>query len=450
LSSNSYLEHLRATQDSAQRVVVTGMGVVSSIGLNVADFWASIQVGRSGIRRIEAHNASAYPTQIAGVIPEFESPAFLDRKKVRHMARFSRLAVAAAYEALADAGLGHTLASDRAGVYLGSAVGGMDVTQSATEDLRFKGPMRVSPFFIVMAPANMAAYHVAEIFEVLGYNNSCVTACAAGTQSIGEAVEVIRRGDAEVMLAGGTEAGYCELGLASFCAGRAFSTRNDEPERASRPFDIERDGFVGGEGAGVVVLERLDRATDRGARIHGEVLGYGCSNDAYHLIAPDPSGAGAVRAMRAALRRAGLPPAAVDYINAHATSTQLGDVAETLAIKQVFGEQAYDIPVSATKSMVGHLFGAAGAVEGIATILALRDGILPPTINLDHPDPECDLDYVPNVARPAPIEVALSNSFGLGGQNAVAVFARYEGIGSRANGSAGSPAGPAPGGRDGR
>lgn len=438
MSSNPYLLDYQATHDSTQRVVVTGMGVVSSVGLDLPAFWESIRAGRSGIRRLEEYNAQAYPTQIAGRIPEFTTPEFLDRKKVRHMARFSQLAVTAAHEALRDAGLGHALENDRAGVYVGSAVGGMDVAQAAADDLRTKGGSRVSPFFIVMSPANMAAYHVAEVFRVLGYNNSCVTACAAGTQSIGEAVEVIRRGDAEIMIAGGTEAGYCELGLASFCAGRAFSTRNDEPERASRPFDQGRDGFVGGEGAGIVVLERLDCALERGAKIHGEVLGYGCSNDAHHLIAPDPTGAGAVRAMRAALRRAGVPAEAIDYINAHATSTQLGDVAETLAIKKVFGEQAYDIPVSSTKSMVGHLFGAAGAVEGITTLLALRDGILPPTINLEQPDPECDLDYVPNVARPAPIEVAMSNSFGLGGQNAVAVFARYDGEGARCNGALGA------------
>jgi 3-oxoacyl-[acyl-carrier-protein] synthase II len=285
--------------------------------------------------------------------------------------------------------------------------------------------MRVSPFFIVMSPANMASYHVAYQFRVLGYNNTCTTACAAGTQAIGEAAEVIRRGDADLMVSGGTEAGLCELALASFCVGKALTTRNDEPARASRPFDRDRDGFVGGEGAGVVILERLDRALERDAKIYAEVLGYGASNDAYHLIAPDPTGAGAVRAMTSALRNAGLAPGEIDYINAHATGTPLGDVAETLAIKKVFGEGAYNVPVSATKSMLGHLFGAAGAVEGIATILAVKNGILPPTINLENPDPECDLDYVPLVAREADVATAMSNSFGLGGQNAVAVFGRY-------------------------
>ena len=255
-----------------------------------------------------------------------------------------------------------------------------------------------------------------------------MTACAAGTQAIGEAAEVIRRGDAEVMLAGGTEAGMCELGLAAFTVGRAFSRRNDEPEKASRPFDKDRDGFIGSEGSGVMVLERLDRALARGARIHAEVLGFGASNDGYHLIAPEPTGAGAIRAMRAALRSARVPTDGIDYINAHATGTPLGDVAETVAIKSLFGPRAYDIPVSATKSMIGHLFGAAGAVEGIVTVLALRDGILPPTINLDTPDPECDLDYVPNVARKADIRIAISNSFGLGGQDAVVALSRWDAV----------------------
>jgi len=422
------LDAWRAARRPAERVVVTGIGVVTSIGQRVAEFWANIQAGKSGVKRVEDDYAASYPTQIAGHIPEFEPPAFLDRREARRMARFSQMALAAAFDALADSGLGHALESDRAGVYIGSAIGGLDETQQAVDTMRAKGGMRVSPFYIVSAPCNLASYHLAHQFRALGYNNTCTTACAAGTQAIGEAAEVILRGDADVMLTGGTEAGFCELSLASFCVGNAFSRRNDEPERASRPFDRDRDGFIGGEGAGIVVLERLDLALARGATIHAEVLGYGASNDAYHLIAPDPTAAGAVRAMRAALRRAGLAPEAVDYVNAHATSTALGDVAETLAVKTVFGERAYDVPVSATKSMVGHLFGAAGAVEGIATMLALRDGILPPTINLENADPECDLDYVPNTARRQAIDIAMSDSFGLGGQNAVAVFARYAGV----------------------
>jgi 3-oxoacyl-[acyl-carrier-protein] synthase II len=411
----------------SERVVVTGIGVISSIGLNAADFWASIKAGRSGVKPITEAYADRYPSYISGNVPEFTAPDFLDRREARRIARFSLMALAAAHEALADAGLGHALESDRAGVLLGSAVGGIDITEHAVDVLREKGGMRVSPFYIVTAPCNMASYHVAHSFRALGYNSTIVTACAAGTQAIGEAAAVILRGDADLIIAGGTEAGICELAVASFSVGNAFTRRNDEPERASRPFDRDRDGFVGSEGSGIVILERLDHALARGAHIHAEVLGYGASSDAYHLIAPDPSGAGAVRAMSAALRSARITPAAVDYINAHATSTTLGDIAETTAIKVLFGERAYAIPVSATKSMIGHLFGAAGAVEGITTMLALRDGILPPTINLDNPDPECDLDYVPHTARAQAIEIAISNSFGLGGQNAVVVLARYDG-----------------------
>ncbi len=414
-----------------QRVVITGMGVVTAIGQTVPEFWESIKAGRSGIRRVEGFDVSGYPTQIAGIVTDFRLTDVVDKKEARHMARFSQMAVVAAGEALADAKLGHRLDSDRAGVYLGCAIGGLDETQAAVDIMRQRGGMRISPFYIVMTTANMAGYHVAATFGALGYNNTCVTACAAGTQAIGEASEVIRRGDSDLVLAGGTEAGMCELGLAAFTVGRAFSRRNDEPEKASRPFDRDRDGFVGSEGAGVLVLERLDRALERGARIYAEILGYGASNDAYHLIAPDPSGAGAIRAMSAALRSARVPTEAIEYINAHATGTPLGDVAETVAIKTLFGERAYQIPVSATKSMIGHLFGAAGAVEAVTTILAMRNGVLPPTINLENPDPQCDLDYVPNVARPAEIRLAMSNSFGLGGANAVLVLARWDDIMAR-------------------
>lgn len=425
---DDHLAAYRAQRSDQDRVVITGLGAVTSMGLNVPDFWTSVREGRSGVRPVTGYDVESYPTHIAGAVPDFDLPDFLPRKRARRMPRNAQLAVIAAHEALAMAGLGHNLESDRAGVLLGCAIGGLEEHQRAMEIMQRKGGMRISPFYIVMAPANLAGFHVANEFRALGYNNSVVTACAAGTQAIGEAVEVIRRGDADVMLAGGTEAGLCELGLASFCVNQAFSTRNDEPEKASRPFDVDRDGFIGGEGAGIMVLERLDHALAREAEIVGEMLGYGASNDAYHLIAPDPEGAGAARAMRAALRRALMPPDAIDYINAHATGTPLGDVAETVAIKDVFGERAYEVPVSSTKSQIGHLFGAAGAVEGIATVLALRDGVLPPTINLDEPDPACDLDYVPKRAREADIRVAMSNSFGLGGQNAVGVFARWEGM----------------------
>jgi 3-oxoacyl-[acyl-carrier-protein] synthase II len=412
---------------SERRVVITGLGVETSVGRDVQTFWKSIRAGRSGVRPITSFDASAYPTRIAGIIEGFEPPEFMGPRRARHLARFSQMAVSAAHQALEDAGLGHALESDRVGVLIGSAMGGLDETEASVDLMRDKGGMRISPFYIVKSPANLAGFHVAHEFRALGFNNSVVTACAAGTQALGEAAEVIRRGDAEVMIAGGSEGGLCEVALAAFCVGKAFSTRNDEPERASRPFDVDRDGFVGGEGAGMMILERLDLARARGATIHGEILGYGASNDAYHLIAPDPTGSGALRAMRSALRNAGLAPGAVDYINAHGTGTPLGDVAETLAIKELLGERAYSVPVSSTKSMIGHLFGAAGGVEGVATVLTLREGVVPPTINLDTPDPECDLDYVPHKARTADLRVALSNSFGLGGQNAVAVFARYDG-----------------------
>lgn len=420
-----------APRQVEERVVVTGVGVVSSVGVGVEQFWPAIAGGRSGVKVHEGYLGRGYPTWISSHLPDYQAPDFIDRRELRHMGRFVVFAMDAAMQALLDAGLPTDLSDIDAGVLVGTAVGGLDVTVDAVDLMRAKGGMRVSPSYIVTSPCNMAAYHLAEGYRALGYNNTVVTACAAGTQALGEAANVIRRGDAEVMLAGGTEAGLCELSVAAFSVNRAFSRRNEEPERASRPFDIERDGFIGGEGAAIFVLERLDRALARGARVHGEVLGYGASNDAYHRIAPDPTASGAVRAIRSALRNARLRPEDIDYINAHATSTPLGDITETKAVKLVLGERAYQVPVSATKSMIGHLFGAAGAVEGLATLLALRDGVLPPTINLEQPDPECDLDYVPLVGRRCSIRRALSNSFGLGGQNAVLALGRYDGQGAR-------------------
>jgi 3-oxoacyl-[acyl-carrier-protein] synthase II len=414
-----------------QRVVVTGIGVVSSLGQCLPEFWAGIRSGKSGVSEVDDFNVRSYPTWISSYLSDYVPPDFVDGKELRRMARFSQFALSAGHEALVDAGLGLALEDERAGVCVGTAVGGLCETEAAANLIRDRGGMRLSPFYIVTSPCNMAAYHLASEFRILGYNNTFVTACAAGTQAIGEAAQVILRGDAEMMLAGGTESSLCELTVAAFSVGRAYTRRNDLVERASRPFDLDRDGFVGGEGAGFVVLERLDRALERGASVHAEILGYGASNDAFHRIAPDPTAAGALRAIRAAMRSAGIGPEAVDYINAHATSTPLGDISETLAIKLALGDRAYEVPMSATKSMIGHLFGAAGAVEGIATMMALRDGILPPTINYDTPDPECDLDCVPNHAREADIRIALSNSFGLGGQNAVLAMARYEGAGAR-------------------
>jgi 3-oxoacyl-[acyl-carrier-protein] synthase II len=345
------------------------------------------------------------------------------------MSRFSQFAVTAAGMALDDAGLTIEDASaEEVGVLLGNAIGGLDDTASACRKMFAQGGMRVSPFYIVMSPCNLAAFQVAYIYGIRGYSSTIVTACAAGTQAVGEAAEVIRRGKAKVMVAGGTEAALCELGLAVFCVGRAYSTRNDEPERASRPFDRDRDGFVGGEGCGILILESLRHAQERGAYVYAEVLGYGASNDAHHLIAPDPSGRGAAQAMQWALEDAGLDPKDVDYINAHGTGTVLGDAAETLAIKKVFGEDAYRVPVSSSKSMIGHLWGAAGAVEAAVCALTIRDGVIHPTINLETPDPECDLDYVPNEARQAEVRVILSNSFGLGGQNACLVLGEATGL----------------------
>ncbi len=411
-----------------ERVVVTGLGAITPLGLSVEETWQGFLAGRSGIGLITHFDPSDYPTQILGLVKGFKARDFMDRKEARRMALFSQFAVAAAKMALEDAKLViDEENSEEVGVVLGNAIGGVDETEEACRVMFERGGMRISPFFVVMMPPNLAAFQVAYTYGIKGYSLTISTACASGTQAIGEAADLIRRGRARVMVAGGTEGGICELALAVFCANRAYSTRNDEPERASRPFDKDRDGFVGGEGSGIVILESLEHALERGARIYAEVLGYGASNDAYHLIAPDPEGLGAARAMRWALEDAGVEPSEVDYINAHGTATPLGDVSETLAIKKVLGEHAYRVPISSSKSMIGHLWGAAGAVESIACILSIRDNVVHPTINLETPDPDCDLDYVPNAAREAQVDVAICNSFGLGGQNACTVYGRYEG-----------------------
>jgi len=411
-----------------ERVVVTGLGAITPLGLSVEETWQGLIAGRSGIERVTHLDLSDYPTQILGLVKGFKARDYMDRKEARRMARFSQFAVAATKMALEDAGLAiDEENNEEVGVLLGNAIGGIDETEKACRVMFERGGMRISPFFVVMMPSNLAAFQVAHTYGIKGYSSTISTACAAGTQAIGEAAEVIRRGKATVMVAGGTEGGICELAVAVFCVGRAYSTRNDEPERASRPFDKDRDGFVGGEGSGIVILESLEHALERGARIYAEVLGSGASNDAYHLIAPDPEGAGAARAVRWALEDAGVGPSEVDYINAHGTGTPLGDVSETLAIKKVFGDHAYRVAISSSKSMIGHLWGAAGAVESITCILSIRDNVIHPTINLETPDPDCDLDYVPNVARKAQVDVAICNSFGLGGQNACAVYGRYTG-----------------------
>jgi 3-oxoacyl-[acyl-carrier-protein] synthase II len=410
------------------RVVVTGMGAITPLGLNVQDTWQALIEGRSGIGRITQFDASAYPTQIAGEVKGFDPGEYMDVREAKRMARFSQFAVAGAKMALEDAGL--TVDESNAedvGVVMGTAVGGgLSESQTAHLILLNKGVRRVPPLFVPSMIPNAAAHHVAHAFGIRGYSSTVIGACASGNQAIGEGARAIRDGSAQVVIAGGTESAMCELALAGICAMRALSTRNDEPERASRPFDAERDGFVASDGCGVLVLESLSHAMARGARVYAEVMGYGVSSDAYHVSAPRPEGTGSALAMRRAIADAGLTPEDIRYINAHATATPMGDSAEVVAIKSVFGSRAYKIPVNATKSMIGHLLGAAGAVEAIATIMTIQEGILHPTINYEHPDPECDLDCVPNEARPTQADVALSNSFGFGGQNACLVFRNWE------------------------
>lgn len=410
------------------KVVVTGMGAITPLGLNVQDTWQALIEGRSGIGRITQFDASAYPTQIAGEVKGFDPGEYMDVREARRMARFSQFAVAGAKMALEDAGLtvDESTAED-VGVVIGTAIGGALVeSEMAHLILLNKGVRRVPPLFVPSMIPNAAAHHVACAFGIRGYSSTVVGACASGNQAIGEGARAIRDGSAQVVIAGGTESTMCELALAGICAMRALSTRNDEPERASRPFDAERDGFVVSDGCGVLVLESLDHAMARGARVYAEVLGYGVSSDAYHVSAPHPEGRGSALAMRRAIADAGLKPEDIRYINAHATATPIGDPAEVVAIKSVFGSRAYEIPVNATKSMIGHLLGAAGAVEAIATIMTIQEGILHPTINYEHPDPECDLDCVPNEARRTQVDIALSNSFGFGGQNACLVFRSWE------------------------
>ncbi len=408
-----------------RRVVVTGMGTLNPLGYDVASTWAAVGAGRSGIGPITLFDAANYQTRIAGEVKDFDPVARFGRKEARRMARLTQLALAATEEALADAGLKENAdARRRAGVIVGSGMGALDPIQEAADTLRERGPGRVSPFFVPMMLADTPATLISITHGLTGPNLAVYTACATGNNALGEAAATIRRGAADVMLAGGTEACILPLALAGFSSMGALSTRNDEPTRASRPFDAGRDGFVVSEGAAVLVLEEREHALARGAVIHGELLGYGAGADAYHITMPGEAGEGAAEAMRAALLDAGLTTADVDYINAHGTSTPLNDRAETAAIKRLFGERAYEIPISATKSMTGHLLGAAGALEAIICLLALRDGLIPPTLNYEQPDPACDLDYVPNAPRPADLRVIMSNAFGLGGHNATIVLGK--------------------------
>jgi 3-oxoacyl-[acyl-carrier-protein] synthase II len=413
----------------SQRVVVTGLGAVSPLGLSVNDFWTGLVAGRSGIGLITQFDPEDMPTKIAGEVKGFDPTKWINFKEARRMGRATQMAVVAACEALIDAGFETVLPEDvqeEAGVYIGTAYGPFDKADEEMQAFAKKGWRGVSPFALSSALTSMPAFHVSLMAQAKGPIGTPINACAAGTQAIVESSEYIRRGHAQVMICGGVEGSIHRYGIAGFSAMRALSTRNDEPERASRPFDKDRDGFILSEGAGLVVLENLDHALARGARIYAEVLGGASTADAYHVAAPDPKGAGAVRAMKRALRDAGVDIMDVHYINAHGTSTPLNDFTESLAIKTVFGEQAYNVPISSTKSMIGHSMGAAGALEAIACTKTIVTGTIHPTINYETPDPKCDLDYVPNVARQANPQVVLSNSFGLGGNNACLVLAKYQ------------------------
>lgn len=410
------------------RVVVTGMGVVTSLGTELDTFWNNIIAGKSGVSQITAFDASELPTRVAAEIKDFNAEDYIDKREARRMDRFVQFGVAASMKALKDANLNIAEDTDpeRVGVGVGSGIGGLGTWEDQHTILLEKGPKRVSPFFIPMMIANMASGHISMLTGAKGPNTTIVTACATGTHSIGDAFKMIQRGDADVMICGGAEATIRMVGMAGFCALRAMSTRNDEPQRASRPFDVDRDGFVMGEGAGVFILESLEHARKRNARIHGEIIGYGMSADAHHMTDPAPGGEGAARCMRMAIRDAGIEPQQIQYINAHGTSTPVGDKSEISAIKSVMGDHAYRIPVNSTKSMTGHLLGAAGGVEAIISTLVINKGIIPPTINVDNQDPECDLDVVPNHSREAKVDIAMSNSFGFGGHNAAIIIRRFE------------------------
>ncbi len=411
-----------------RRVVVTGLGVVTPIGIGTESFWRNLTQGVSGVAPTTRFDASQHDCQIAAEVKGFDSLQWMDKKEARKMDLFIHYAMAAGQIAMDDAGFKVTdECRERVGAMIGTGMGGIPALEDAHKVLLERGPARISAYFIPSIITNMASGHLSMRYGMKGPNSCVSTACATGSHAIGDSIKIIQRGDADVMLAGGTEAVITPLTIGGFCAIKALSTRNAEPARASRPWDKARDGFVMGEGAGLLVLENLEQARRRGARIYAEVIGYGLTADAHHITQPAPEGEGAFRSMRMALQDAGLRPEAVDYINAHGTSTPVGDVMETLAIKHLFGAHAKRLAVSSNKSMIGHLLGAAGGVESVATVLTVYHDLIPPTINLDDPDPECDLDYVPHTARPARVHVALNNSFGFGGTNATLAFRKYPG-----------------------
>jgi len=411
-----------------RRVVVTGVGLVIPAGIGTETVWKNICEGRSGIGPLTRFDPNGFETKIAGEVKGFNPEAYIEKKEIKKMDLFVQYALAATREALEDSQLKITPENcDRIGVIVGTGLGGLPTLEKYHQILLEKGPSRISPFFIPMLIANLASGQIAIHFGAKGPNTCVVTACATGAHCIGDAFRAIVYGDAEAIIAGGTEANISPLSIAGFNAMKALSTRNEEPEKACRPFEKNRDGFVVAEGAGILILEELEFALKRGAKIYGELIGYGYTGDAYHITAPSPEGEGAARCMRMAIKDAGLRPEDIDYINAHGTSTPLNDLTETQAIKTVFGEHAKKVAISATKSMTGHLLGAAGSTEAIFSLLAIRDGIIPPTINYDVPDPECDLDYVPNVARRQPLTVVMSNAFGFGGTNATLVLRKFSG-----------------------
>lgn len=411
-----------------KRVVITGAGVITPVGIGKETFWNNIKSGKSGVGPIESFDVSEYNTRIAAEVKDFDPSEYIDKKEARRMDRFVKFAVCAAKMALADAGIDiEKEDATRVGTFIGSGIGGISTFEEQYKVLLEKGPGRISPFFIPMMISNMAVGQVAIATGAKGPNLTTVSACASGSDAVGQAFYSVSRGDADVIITGGAEATISPTALAGFCSMKALSTKNDTPEKASTPFSADRDGFVMGEGAGIMIVEELEHAKARGAHIIAELIGYGSTNDAHHITAPAPGGEGGARCMAAAVKCAGIKPEDVDYINAHGTSTHYNDLFETQAIKTAFGDHAYKLAVSSTKSMTGHLLGAAGGVEAIITALALEEGFIPPTINLDNPDPECDLDYVPNVGRKADIKYAISNSLGFGGHNACVALKKYEG-----------------------